>query len=501
MVKRATTYKPQTRYNLGATPIRISHEEPSMTPRIAVVGAGIAGLNAAHRLQDAGLACEIYEAADRVGGRMHSDTTTWADSLESEWCGEFIDADHTAMHELIARFGLETRALDRGGPGRSGTLLYFGGHPYRMSDLAAVFEALAPVLNQQYQAAGFPTTHDHFTQEGERLDHLSAYDWIEQYVPGGHGGPIGRYLDSSCRGINGLETSEQSALNLVYQFGSWQEPGRSGTAGPLQGTTEIIGGNALLPQAIASGLLEGSIHLGHRLAALERTGDRVNLTFATASGSMETQCDNVILTLPFSALRSVNYQRAGFDALKQTAIEQLGYGAISKLILEFDQRYWYKHGLWPGPHGGFLVTDLDMQTVWDASIGQTGSHGLLLNYTSGRRGAAYAPPAPYTTSNDFPGIQGYAHDCLEQLERVFPGISAHYTGRATLSYATGDPYLLGSYSCWRVGQYTQFAGYEGARQGPIHFAGEHCSLEFQGYMEGAARQGMRAAQEILEDVG
>jgi len=85
------------------------------------------------------------------------------------------------------------------------------------------------------------------------------------------------------------------------------------------------------------------------------------------------------------------------------------------------------------------------------------------------------------------------------LERVFPGISAHYIGRAALSYATGDPYLLGSYSCWRVGQYTHFGGYEGVRQGPVHFAGEHCSVEFQGFMEGAAREGARAAHEILRE--
>jgi monoamine oxidase len=444
----------------------------------------------------------MYEAAERVGGRMHSDTTTWANGLVSEWCGEFIDGDHTAMRELIARFGLETRELDRGGPGRSQTLLYFGGHAYRMNDLAADFQAFAPILNQQCQEAGFPTTYARFTAEGYRLDHVSAHDWIEQYVSGGHATPVGRYLDSACRGVNGLETSEQSALNLVYQFRSWGESGNSGAAGPLQGTTEIVGGNARLPQAIASRLPKESIHLGHRLMALERTSSGgVSLTFDTASGLVEVGCDEVILTLPFSALRHVDYQRAGFDALKQTAIEQLGYGTISKLILEFDQRYWHEHGLWPHALGSFFVTDLDMQTAWDASIGQAGSHGLLLNYTSGRRGAAYAPPAAYTTSDDFPGIQGYAEDCLEQLERIFPGISAHYTGRAALSYATGDPYLLGSYSCWRLGQYTQFAGYEGARQGPIHFAGEHCSLEFQGYMEGAAQEGARAVREIIENAG
>src|SRR5690349_8751241 len=147
-----------------------------MTPRIAIVGAGIAGLNAALTLQDAGLTCDVYEAADRVGGRMHSDTTTWSDGVVSEWCGEFIDGDHTAMHGLIKRFGLETRDLDRERASRSRPLLYFFGRAYSGEDLAEDFQALAPILGQQYQEAGFPTTCAHFTQEGYRLDHLSAYD-------------------------------------------------------------------------------------------------------------------------------------------------------------------------------------------------------------------------------------------------------------------------------------------------------------------------------------
>jgi len=34
-------------------------------------------------------------------------------------------------------------------------------------------------------------------------------------------------------------------------------------------------------------------------------------------------------------------------------------------------------------------------------------------------------------------------------------------------------------------------------EGPIHFAGEHTSYDFQGFMEGGARSGQRAAREIL----
>jgi monoamine oxidase len=269
----------------------------------------------------------------------------------------------------------------------------------------------------------------------------------------------------------------------------------------MQGSSKIMGGNEQLPLAIARSLPAGCIRLGHQLVALERASDgSLTLTFTTAEGTFDVHCDHVILALPFSTLRRIDYRQAGFDPLKRIAIEELGYGTISKLCLQFDRPYWREDGPWPRPGNGFIITDLDIQTLWDTSAGQIGSNGLLVDYTGGRRGAAYAPPAAYTTAESFPDLQRYAQNCLQQLERVFPGVSTHYTGRAALSYPTGDPFLLGSYACWRVGQYTRFGGYEGVRQGTIHFAGEHCSVEFQGYMEGAAREGERAAREIVQDI-
>ena len=95
----------------------------------------------------------------------------------------------------------------------------------------------------------------------------------------------------------------------------------------------------------------------------------------------------------------------------------------------------------------------------------------------------------------------YAKAFLAKLETVFPGISPHWNGKAILSTPFLDPNLLCSYSYWRVGQYTSFSGYEGAQQGPIHFAGEHCSQDFQGYMEGGASEGIRAALEVWHAVG
>ena len=470
-------------------------------PRVAIVGAGIAGLNAALTLQDAGLSCTLYESSHFIGGRMHSDTTTWDDGMVTEWCGELIDSEHETIRRLATRFGLQLIDMGEHIADRAQTTMYYCDRYYDAQEFARDFRVLIPTLKQHYQAVDFPTTHTRFTETAYQLDHISVHDWIEQYVEGGHAKPLGRMLDRGCTGFYGLDTQQQSALNLVYMYGPHTINDKSDfSKGSLNGNAKIAGGNQQLPHAIAATLPEECIQLDHRLVAIKRgKDDSITLSFATPEGVTEAQYDTVILTLPFSTLRHIDYRQAGFDALKQIAISELGYGTISKLFLQFDTRYWYQEGPWPGINSGFILTDLDISVLWDTSLGQTGRHGLLVDYTGGTIGASYSPEAPYSTSNDSERVQQYAQHCVQQLEHVFPGISIHYTGKAALSYPTGNPHALGSYSCWRVGQYTLFAGYEGVRQGPIHFAGEHCSTEWQGYMEGAAKEGERAAQEIVQE--
>lgn len=79
-------------------------------------------------------------------------------------------------------------------------------------------------------------------------------------------------------------------------------------------------------------------------------------------------------------------------------------------------------------------------------------------------------------------------------------ISAYWNGNAASSLPRLDPLLKLSYSHWKVGQYQTIAGYEEVRQGNCLFAGEHTSIDFQGFMEGGALSGQRAAKEILADL-
>jgi monoamine oxidase len=83
---------------------------------------------------------------------------------------------------------------------------------------------------------------------------------------------------------------------------------------------------------------------------------------------------------------------------------------------------------------------------------------------------------------------------------VLPGISAKWNGLATFDDWQANPWTLGSYAFWRVGQYTAIAGAERERSNNCHFAGEHTSIDFQGYLNGAVESGERVASEILADV-
>jgi monoamine oxidase len=89
-----------------------------------------------------------------------------------------------------------------------------------------------------------------------------------------------------------------------------------------------------------------------------------------------------------------------------------------------------------------------------------------------------------------------AADFVDDFETSFPGAKAAFTGRAFYTWSSGDPHVGGAYSYLKPGQYTAFNGIQGRRHGNLHVAGEHTSVNYQGYLEGALRSGYRCAAEI-----
>jgi monoamine oxidase len=470
------------------------------TSRIAIIGGGISGLNAALTLQDAGIASTVYEASPRVGGRMHSDTTSWLNAQTTEHCGELIDSRHKTILGLTTRFKLPTVDLLAAEPNQSTDTDFFFGRYYTSAQANNDFKPVWNNLKADLTSAPFPTLYNSFNQAGFNLDHLSLFDWIESRVPGGHTSSMGQLLDVAYNIEFGNVNSEQSSLNLVYLLGFQPQPGDFRIFGSSDERYHIVGGNERLPQAIAAALAPGTVQLNTALAAIAMNADGTfTLSLTGPSGIFTRVVDRVVMTIPFSVLRGLNFSQANFDSLKQTAITQLGYGKNCKLQLQFNSRLWNQQGPW-GLGNGSTYSDTGYQNTWEATRAQDGATGILVDYTGGG-----VPLASFSGDPTDPKVvAGFAKTFLKQIEPVFPGITKQWNGRATLDVPLTNPFLLGSYSYWKVGQYTQFSGYEKARQpnpmtGKCHFAGEHCSINFQGFMEGGAEEGARAANEILAD--
>jgi monoamine oxidase len=466
--------------------------------RIAIVGGGIAGLAAALTLQDKGVYADVYESSHRVGGRMHSDwqefgTGFWANGQQAELCGELIDTNHKTILQLAQRFGLATVDLLQAQPNGTTDTYWIFGSQYPYAQASADFKPVHNTLQGQVQQTGYPTLYNSFTPAGQMFDQMTMYDWIDTYVPGGQQSQMGALLNAAYNEEYGAETTDQAALNLIYLLGYKSGPGTWSIYGASDERYHIVGGNSNLPVAIAQSLAK-PVNYGYRMTSIALASDgSINVSF---DNGKTVNADHVVLCMSFSVLRTLNYAKAGFDKLKKTAIAQLGSGANAKLMLQFDSRLWNSFG-----STGSLYSDLPFQSGWEVTRAQSGSTGILVEYPGANTSRSMGQATSYSTNATNPNVTQFAQGFLSQLEAIYPGITGHWNGKAMLSTPVTDPNFNCSYSYWKPGQYTGFSGYEGARQGNIHFAGEHCSINFQGFMEGGASEGVRAANEILGDLG
>jgi monoamine oxidase len=473
--------------SLGSMVRWLPEANAATAPRIVVVGAGLAGLTCAYRLKQAGYSAQIHEASDRVGGRCWTIRAAFADGQIAEHGGELIDQGHTAVRHLANELGLTLDNLLAAEPSGTEDIYRFDGQPYTFDEATRDLKAIWQQIHSDVSAASYPTLYTSSTQRGRALDALSIAQYIDLYVPGGRASKLGRLLDVAYNIEYGAETTEQSSLNLLYLL-AYSGQGQLRIFGPSNEKYHVVGGNDQIPQRLAQ-RLQGQIALGSALVAIKRNADGTYALSFDQGGGRATSltADKVVLALPFSILRSsVDYAKAGFNDVKRRAIAQLGMGTNSKLHVQFRDRHWYSLG-----NNGNTFADTGYQNTWEVTRAQPGTSGILVDYTGGVIGASFGTGTPASRAEEF----------LAQLEPVLPGITAKWNGRATIDFWTTYEWTKGSYSYWKVGQYTSFAGAERERSFDCHFAGEHTSIDFQGYLNGGVETGERAAAEIVADLG
>ena len=150
-------------------------------------------------------------------------------------------------------------------------------------------------------------------------------------------------------------------------------------------------------------------------------------------------------------------------------------------------------GPWPGVSNGSSYADTGYQAGWEVTRAQSGNAGILVFYSGGSTTEAAVTNQAFANASNG-GVRADAAIAQSQIATVYPGLS--WNGKATQSLPHKSPLFGASYSFYKVGQYTTFGGYEGVRQGGVLFCGEHTSIDFQGFMEGEASEGRRAARQL-----
>ncbi len=479
-----------------------------MVPNVVVVGAGLAGLSCARSLwRGRGIAARVYEWSNRVGGRVHTLRGYFAGGLTAELHGQFISSEHRRMRGLAAAYGLSLADTGSHLGANTNDTGWFAGRRYTAAQLAADWRRDAWRLFRDAARAAPSASYLHANPTARAWDNMSVTDWVQRYVPGGVDGPLGALCLADVTSEYGSPPERQSALNLVYLLG-FDASATSGLqprdAPILAGTDEryeVVGGNDQIIAGLVGDLPSGAVNLGHRLLAVRETsGGGFVCHFQAGSATADVRADEVVLAIPPTTLRDVELSTVTLSAVQRTAIAGATLGANAKIFIQVAGVPWIADN-----YTGAMLTDQAVGAGWDPGNTQPGGYGpraqgLYVGYPGGAPGAGLASRYGLSYGRESgPAPAAMVTDTLAQLEPIFPGVSAAWAAGPRLAYVHDgniDPHVRGAYSNFLVGQYTAFGGAQSLSAGHLHFAGEHTSADFQGFMEGAVESGLRAAAQI-----
>ena len=441
------------------------------SPKVVVIGAGLAGLTTAYRLQQKGIDVHVYEARNRVGGRVLS---AYAGGNIIELGGQNITDGGKAenMRRLIDVFDLELIE--------------------RRADLAWGYFSEENLISQSFldQSASDPEQLKlELIESAQKCKNMKEvfddifkdqdllYKTLSTRLAGYEGGSIEKlssfYVETLYYMLlGGLSAAHQDAEHHIDLL-------------------SIKGGNSLLAEKLAE-TLGKRVHLNMPLTAVSK--DEKGLYHLAFENGEMTTAEILVLAIPCSTYEEIVFDETLFPEGRLEAIQNVQYGTNAKIIIPAS------------------LTSVPKPTCINDRAGcfLDSIHNSVILYYTKEAGRFSAETIQETYDQERAMVEaGFKDLGLSQLDPVFAQDAAWGSYEGPVGYSwPNDPYVKGSYSYIAAGQEEVFTAIE--EQGEeevktlfapidhLYFAGEHASIliDVAGTMEAAVESGGRTARMI-----
>lgn len=462
---------------------------------VTILGAGIAGMTAAHELAKLGYTCTILEARATAGGRVRTiragDVVTEVDSMQT--CQFDVDDNlyfnagpsriaqhHEFLLGYCREFGvaLETFTNDNRGAWLHSPNA-FGGQPQVARTLMAdtrggIARLLSTAINQNA-----------LDQELTAADKANLLAMLRQY---GDLDIANNYIGTSRAGYPGHENTgsrrrgellpTRDLQQLVTDF--FWELRLSFSQGFNQQPTMLqpVGGMDNIARAFEV-RVAGVTTYEARVTEIRKTATGTRVVYEDRFGtSTSIDSDYCIVTIPATVLATIPND---FSAAHQAEIAGFQYSSAVRVAFQ-SARFWERdHNI----YGGISWTDQDITQIWYPNHGYHDATGIVIGayIFGGSAGSTFTGILP----------QQRLDATATQASSVHPQFSAEASNGISIAWQK-VPYQLGGWG-------TSTASVLLTADDNVFFAGEHLSI-LQGWQEGAILSAYSAIDGIVaRDLG